>query len=175
MWYVVAKSSDAEVDLEQNGMLYKQATETLLAVGLEFNVNSGRALGFKPSEVRGSGVCGRMVPAMENISSNNCEEDPLGTAKFVALVSTIGSSIIEFYVTETVYLTIISLIQKTNAQILKDYSWLLPMQSKEACLALTANHLARLCFTAWTVNRQVTMGQCAHAPIQKSEVESRNY
>ena len=94
----------------------------------------------------------------------------LGVGKFVVLASTIGNAIVEFYVTEIAYNTVVKQLKDSGAQVLDNFNpFAKPShgrQSDEACKASIVNRLTHLCLMARTVNLQDTIVDGASQDIK---------
>ncbi|KAJ3051309.1 hypothetical protein HK102_012092, partial [Quaeritorhiza haematococci] len=94
----------------------------------------------------------------------------LGIGKFVVLASTIGNAIVEFYVTEIAYNTVVKQLKDSGAQVLDSFNpFAKPShgrQSDEACKASIVHRLTHLCLMARTVNLQDTIVDGASQDIK---------
>ncbi|KAI9344417.1 hypothetical protein BDR26DRAFT_917375 [Obelidium mucronatum] len=99
----------------------------------------------------------------------------IGIGKFTVLTSTIGNSIIEFYVTAAAYDTAVKRIQDCGGNVLSNFSpFARPphaQQSPEASKTSTVNRLSHLCLSARTVNLQDTIMEGAPDNIKSAVLE----
>ena len=99
----------------------------------------------------------------------------LGISKFTILASTIGNSILEFYVPVGTVDVVMTKLKDANVQILENFDpFKLPThgrQSAESCKVSTVNRLAHLCLVAKLVNLQDTILKGAPADVKSAVLD----